>query len=193
MSRDTESGPEQVLPAATPPPELEERVVEALYTEGLLGEVAPGRTGRGAAVAPLEATGWRWRSRGLVPLAAAASIALFVAGFAAGQFTGSRSTADAIIAFREADSEATAELVQRAGSAYVQALAALADRTQTGVGDPVLDQGEAAGLAALTAAAVELTRLAPENERAHQVLSLLTASPVGPSGGGDPATQTVWF
>ncbi len=193
MTRDPDRGTDLDLPAAIPPRELEERIVGALRAEGLLGgaqrsavpagrwspEDAPdGRSAGGPARA-------RW------PLAAAAAVALFAAGFAAGQFTGSRSTADALIAAREADASATAALVQQAGSAYVHALAALADRTGKGAEADALDQGEAAALAAFTAAAAELARLDPENETAHQVLTLLTTR-----SNGEPSAasrQTVWF
>jgi hypothetical protein len=171
-----------------PPPALEDEIVAALYAEGLLGggvrTVATATRGRAPAFpGPLP--------RAWLPLAAAAALALFAAGFAVGQFTGARSTAGALIAAREADAAATAALVQQAGTAYVQALAQLADRTEREDGDPALHQGEEAAAAAFTAAAAEWTRLDPENETAHQVLSLLTdrreaATPQANS-------QTIWF
>lgn len=194
MSREPDAMTDAIPPAAVPPAELEDRVVEALYAEGLLGR--PARDAGPLAAAGTEASSgrpaYRRPARAWWPLAAAASVAFFAVGFAVGQLTGSRSTADALIAAREADATATAAFVQQAGTAYVQALAALADRTLEGAADgAAADQGEAAALAAFTAAAAELTRLAPENETAHQVLSLLTTR-----AGGEPSaasSQTLWF
>jgi hypothetical protein len=170
-----------------PPPALEDEIVAALYAEGLLG--GPARTGaatrgRPQALPRLGRGAW-W------PLAAAAALAVFAACFAAGQFTGARSTAGAMIAAREADAAATAALVQQAGTAYVQALAQLADRTERDEGGPDLHQGEEAAAAAFTAAAAEWARLDPQNETAHQVLSLLTAHREPPAS--QATSQTIWF
>ncbi len=180
-----------------PPPDLEDRIVTALHAEGLLGPAAAGNLPAG------RRTRWRNRvhtgaRRGVAarraawwPLAAAAALAVFAAGFAAGQFTGARSTADALLAVREADAAATAALVQQAGTAYVRAIGALADQSELSGRDPAAAQGEAAAVAAFTAAAEEWTRLDPENETAHQVLSLLTSRQGGAEGAA--ASQTIWF
>lgn len=215
MTRDRESGPESTSEGETPsreqgplsrehgppspesvspPAELEDRIVGALRAEGLLGPAVPAAGSR---------RGWRARAsagaRGGVaarraawwPLAAAAALAVFAAGFAAGQFTGARSTADAMLAVREADAAATAVLVQQAGTAYVRAIAALADQSERDGPGTAAGQGEAAAVAAFTAAAEEWTRLDPENETAHQVLSLLTTRQGGAEGAA--ASQTIWF
>lgn len=194
MSREADPRSDSGLPAAVPPAELEDRVVEALRAEGLL---SGGAKPSGKPLLEGRAGGRWWGrtadgpGRAWWPVAVAASVALFAAGFAAGQFTGSRSTADALIAAREADATATAALVQQAGSAYVHALAALADRTGEDADPDAVRQGEAAALAAFTAAAAELARLDPDNQTAHQVLTLLTTrSEGGPSAA---STQTLWF
>ncbi|HSM37102.1 MAG TPA: hypothetical protein VK837_11940 [Longimicrobiales bacterium] len=170
-----------------PPPALEDEIVAALYAEGLLGGAArTGPTMRDAGTAPPGPARRAW-----LPLAAAAALALFAGGFAVGQFTGARSTAGAMIAAREADAAATAALVQQAGTAYVQALAQLADRTEREDGGPELHQGGEAAAAAFTAAAAEWARLDPENETAHQVLSLLTDR--RESATPQATSQTIWF
>ena len=189
MREDATPGDDTGAPdLVAPPPALEDEVVAALYAEGLLGASAGNRPatirGRGAELP------WPAR-RAWLPLAAAAALALFAAGFAVGQFTGARSTAGAMIAAREADAAATAALVQQAGTAYVQALAQLADRTEREEGGPELHQGEAAAAAAFTAAAAEWARLDPENETAHQVLSLLTDR--SESSTPQATSQTIWF
>lgn len=173
-----------------PPEGLEDRVVGALYAEGLLGTARSRmRLPRGAD--PRATFGHGRGLRTWWPLATAASVALFAAGFAAGQMTGARSTAEALISAREADAAATAALVQQAGTAYVQAIAALADRTERGDADEATGQGEAAAVAAFTAAAEEWARLDPDDATARQVLSLLATE----RGGDEPreAEQTLWF
>jgi len=192
MTRDRESGP--ASPESVPPPaELEERIVGALRAEGLLGPAVPAAaSGSWRTRAPAGArSGVAARRAAWWPLAAAAALAVFAAGFAAGQFTGARSTADAMLAVREADAAATAALVQQAGTAYVRAIAALADQSERAGPDAVAGQGEAAAVAAFTAAAEEWTRLDPENETAHQVLSLLTTRQGAAEGAA--ASQTIWF
>ena len=84
---------------------LEERTVKALRTRGLLRHRRPGAA---------------WMA------AAAAAVALFAGGFALGQWTGSRTMSDSMLAIRQQSAEDAAALVQRTGSAYVLALASLA-------------------------------------------------------------------
>lgn len=189
-----EHGP--LRPESVPPPAgLEDRIVGALRAEGLLGPAVPaagaGMGWRARASAGAARGGVAARRAAWWPLAAAAALAVFAAGFAAGQFTGSRSTADAMLAVREADAAATAAFVQQAGTAYVRAIAALADQSELSGRDPAADQGEAAARAAFTAAAEEWTRLDPENETAHQVLSLLTTRQSAAEGAA--VSQTIWF
>jgi hypothetical protein len=129
---------------------LEERTVRALRQRGLLRPHGVHRA-------------W-WAT------AAAAAIALFATGFAIGQ----RSSIG--LASQLADGQkATMELaqhVQRTGSAYVAALAALAQVADSTNGSAV-EQGREAAKAALYAAANEYAALAPRDPVASQILWLL--------------------
>jgi hypothetical protein len=155
---------------------LEERVVSELRREGLL----PRRRGAGAR----PSGGW-WAA------AAAAAVALFTGGVALGQTLSARSTAEALVALRDADARATAMLVQQTGSAYVAALAALADRRGSGALEPGdAEQGGEVALAALRAAAGELARLDPESGLARQVV-LLLEEPADERAG--ERRQLIWF
>lgn len=154
---------------------LEARVVSELRREGLL----PRRRGAGSR----PSAGW-WA-------AAAAAVALFTGGIALGQTLAARSTAEALVALRDADARATAMLVQQTGSAYVAALAALADRRGSGALEPGdAEQGGEVALAALRAAAGELARLDPESALARQVVLLLD-EPADERAG--ERRQLIWF
>lgn len=129
---------------------LEERTVRALRERGLL---RPPGTHRA----------W-WAA------AAAAAIALFATGFAVGQ----RSSMGVVAQLADGQ-QATMQLaqqVQRTGSAYVAALAALADAADSTNGGAV-EQGREAAQAALYAAAAEFAALAPRDPVASQILWLL--------------------
>jgi hypothetical protein len=133
---------------------LEERVVRALRARGVLRRRSP---------APA------WVAAGL-----AASVALFAGGFAAGQWTSSRGMARS---FRDAQVQSAREaaaVVQRTGSAYINALAALALYADSG-GNGAVRQGREAALAALSAAAAELADLDPSDPVARSVRVLLAA------------------
>lgn len=153
------------LPRERDPGELlEERTVRALRAEGLLAG-AVGSGGRGSSVA----TGERghkpwWRSAAAI----AAGIALFAGGLSVGQMLGARQTADAFqTVFEEGDALLAAQ-VQRTGSDYVAALAAL-----SGVnGSAVVDTSQAleVALTALWAAANEIVRLAPDDPLTARIL-----------------------
>lgn len=131
---------------------LEERTVAALRKRGILTH----RRSR------------RLRSARLAG-AMAASIALFASGVVVGQWLGSRATTSAVIAMQQGDPQRTAAQVQRAGSAYVgalQALAHLSDSTST----EVTAQGREVALTALHAAANEVIRIAPNDPIAAEIL-----------------------
>lgn len=87
---------------------LEERTVRALRERGLL-------RGRGSAWSRAP-----WRAA-----ATAAAIALFAAGTAFGQWLGARQAADTLAIVQQTDAMAAALQVQYAGTAYLDALAAL--------------------------------------------------------------------
>jgi len=146
---------------------LEERTVRALRERGLLRPPGGQRV-------------W-WAT------AAAAAIALFATGFAIGQ----RSSIG--LATQLADGQqATMQLaqqVQRTGSAYVAALAALANVADSTNGGAV-EQGREAAKAALYAAATEFAALAPRDPVASQILWLLPRADAAPDS---VRRSVVWF
>lgn len=130
---------------------LEERTVAALRERNLL--VSKSR---------------RQISRAWIAGAAAASIAFFATGVAVGQWLGARTTATAM-ASAQGDVLLHALQVQHAGSAYVNALQALALASDST--DPqVRQQGREVALAAFHAAATEVIRLAPNDPVAADIL-----------------------
>lgn len=140
-----------------PRPDLEDRVVHGLQRRGLLPIPLALRPGR----------------RHLVPwLAAAASLALFAGGFAAGEFFGTRSGAAAALSGVEATRGSAAQVAahaERAGALYVAALAALNQVTDST--DPATrTQARRAAIAALGAAAQEVVLLVPDDPLAAAVV-----------------------
>lgn len=153
---------------------LEERVVAALRNEGLL------RSRRSAG----RRSGRWW--------VAAAAVTLFAGGVATGQALAARATADTVAAVVEADARASAALVQRTGSAYVTALASMANQRGSGSLESAdARQGSEVALAALRAAAEELARLDPDNALAKQV-TLVLADTASVAGEGE-RQHVIWF
>ncbi len=154
--------PEPASPAPLDPPEsLEDRTVMRLREEGLL------HWSGDAARAASRPARWRW-----TPVAAvAAGVVLFVAGFVAGDVRGGQRTLDVVAALNGADAARTAALVQRTGSNYVAALAALAetDTTESEVGREV-------ARAILWSAATELARLDPDDADLWRLVEALEAT-----------------
>ncbi len=146
---------------ANPGELLEERTVRALREEGLLvGNASPaGRAQSEDAALPRP---W-WQ----LVAAIAASIALFAGGVSVGQVLGARQTADAFQTVFEEGDVLLASQVQRAGSDYVAALAALSEANGA-----VADSGQAleVALTALWAAATEIVRLAPDDVLTARIL-----------------------
>jgi len=130
---------------------LEERTVATLRTRGLLKQ----RTSRFHA---------GWLAGGI-----AASIALFATGVVVGQMLGSRTTTKAFVAMQQTDAMRSAAQVQLTGSAYVTALQALAQYSDS-TGTQVTAQGREVALTALHAAANEVIRLAPNDPIAAEIL-----------------------
>ncbi len=143
---------------------LEERTVRALREEGLLA-AAKGSAGRAnPATAVAETRRRSWRSAAAI----AAGIALFAGGLSLGQMLGARQTADAFqTVFEEGDALLAAQ-VQRTGSDYVAALAALSGANGSAVADT--SQALEVALTALWAAAHEIVRLAPDDPLAARIL-----------------------
>jgi hypothetical protein len=173
----------QELPRKRAPSRLlEERVVRALRDESLLG--------------PTRAL-WRRPRLSLMVASVAASLVLFAGGIAVGHWMGTRSTAQAFLAVREQDAALTALRVQEAGTAYVEALAALGELAGglalEGNGRE-LDQGVEAALVALYAAAFELARISPDDGDIARIVQLLEEQ--GDAAGESRAAgaqQFIWF
>jgi ABC-type transporter Mla subunit MlaD len=171
------------LPRERPPrAELEDRVVAALQRRGLLPiPLAPSAGAR----------------RRLVPWlvgAVAASLALFVGGFAAGQFVGSRSGAAAALSGVQASRGDVAEVAahaERAGATYVAALTALSQLSDT-ADAATRATARRAAMTAFGAVASEVARLAPDDPLAAAVLRGFDER----AAGQRPVSSTrsvVWF
>jgi hypothetical protein len=128
---------------------LEQRVVRALRDRGLLRRARP-------------APAWL------------AAVALFAGGFATGQWIASRSMAHSLADAQVRSAGQAAEAVQRTGSAYIAALAALGGYADS-TGNGAVRQGREAAMAALSAAAAELADLDPGDPVARSVEILLAA------------------
>lgn len=147
---------------AEPSKGLEDRTVALLQARGVLA----------VPLRPVGAAPRRWQPAWLVG-ALAASLALFASGFAAGQYLGARSaTIAAAVGLGGSIAERT-QHVQRTGSEYVAALAALAQERDTS-DLPARRQATQTALNALGAAAQEVARLAPDDPLAAAVLRGLT-------------------
>jgi ABC-type transporter Mla subunit MlaD len=174
----------EALPRERPPrSELENRVVAALQRRGLLAiplaQAAPGARRR---LAP-------WLVGAL-----AAALALFVGGFAAGQYVGSRSGAAAVLSGVQAsrgDVAAVAAHAERAGAMYVAALTALSQLSDT-ADAATRARARQAAITALGAAASEVAHLAPDDPLAAAVVRGLNER----ARAREPAMSTrsvVWF
>ncbi|MES1243297.1 MAG: hypothetical protein ABUT39_16920 [Acidobacteriota bacterium] len=112
------------------------------------------------------------RRRPSAPLRIAAALLLFASGVAVGHLWGRSETAPA---FQPAGTLAPATEVQRAGTEYVAALAALRREPRS----EVRGQGREAAFAAMFGAAHELARLTPEDDTESEVLSAVSAGREG--------------
>ena len=145
---------------------LEERTVNALRAEGLLG--APGVARRSADAPPRRHESGRpwWMSAAAI----AAGIALFAGGLSIGQGLGARQTADAFQTVFEEGDVRLASRVQRAGSDYVSALSALVEADGDAAAGGDTGQALEVALTALWAAANEIVRLAPDDPLTARIL-----------------------
>jgi hypothetical protein len=178
---------------------LEERVVQALRSEGILGR-AGSSGGRGAA-GPVGNSRFRpWMAAASV----AASVVLFASGVVMGQWMGSESTTQAFIQVREQDAAQLALRIQEAGSAYVSALAALSELgIRPHEADPAdpddslaggdLQQGWEVAFGALYGAANELARLSPDDPDLLRVYQILEERRMRDEGWGAGNRNMVWF
>lgn len=162
-------------------------------------EREPGRLLEERTVAALRKRGILKRKTRRVPPAwmagsIAASIALFAIGVVVGQWLGTRTTTEAFVAIQQTDAMRTALQVQRAGSAYVDALQALSQLSDsTGVAVP--QQGREVALTALHAAANEVIRLAPNDPIAAEILRGFqrVKQQQMQQQQRDPQRQIIWF
>ena len=143
---------------------LEERTVRALREGGLLASPA-GSSGRAspASGADDRPRPW-WRSAAAI----AAGIALFAGGLSLGQVLGARQTVDAFQTVFEEGDALLAARVQKTGSDYVAALAALSEADGSAV--PDTSQALEVALTALWAAANQIVLLAPDDPLAARIL-----------------------
>jgi len=164
-----------------PRAELENRVVATLQRRGLLPIPLTSRAGGRRHLAP-------W----LVG-AAAAALALFAAGFGAGQYVGARSGAAAAISGVQASGTAAqvAAHVERAGTMYVAALVAL-NQLSDSADAPTRAKARQAALTALGAAAEEVAHLAPNDPLAAAVLRGLNERS-REQGPAPSSRSVVWF
>ena len=127
-------------------------------------------------------------------LGLAASLALFVSGVATGQWFGTRTLANTMVAAQQETAMQTASLVQQTGSAYVMSLIALAQLADS-TSDPAIAQGREAALTSLHAAARELALLAPEDPLTLVLRDgLRRTSLQGEAGSaGSKLQSVVWF
>ena len=143
---------------------LEERTVKALRDEGLIGSSAlTGGQMREGSGPDVRGRPW-WRSAAAI----AAGLALFAGGLSVGQMLGARQTADAFQTVFEEGDVRLASQVQRAGSDYVAALAALTEADGTAAADT--SQALEVALTALWAAANQIARLAPDDPLTARIL-----------------------
>jgi hypothetical protein len=167
--------PREFAPSAS----LEERTVAALRERGVLPT-------------PITAARSRRRSRlgrAWLPVALAASLSIFTSGLLVGNYMGSRNMALQHLVGRESAQEA-ARHVQRAGSLYVAALAALS--TDSTPNRAVRDSVRTVAVKILTEAAEEMALLAPDDPLAAAVLRVQTqrARQQTPDA---PSRQVVWY
>jgi hypothetical protein len=160
-----------------PGPLLEARTVAALRARGVL---RPPRS--------------RWRVAALpwIAAAAAAAAAVFLGGIAVGQQMGSRAAADVFAASSARSADEVAMLVQQTGSAYVAALARLAELSD-GAAEGAAGREVAARL--FHAAADELVRIAPDDPLASGILAgyddAATTDPIASDSAA--VRRVVWF
>jgi hypothetical protein len=164
------------LPRETAPDSLlEERIVARLRARGVL---RPARR-RGLVLSPA------W-----ISVAAAAAVVLVAGAFVMGQATGTRRAMDLVQVVERENGKQLALVVQQAGSAYVDALNALA---QTSSPDSAaVRQGREAAMAALFAASYKIATLAPDEPVARGILQALADDPNRQTETRDPA-RFIWF
>jgi hypothetical protein len=156
---------------------LEERTVRALREHRLIGRRFRPR--------------W-YRRIPVIAAGVAAAVALFAGGLAVGQWIGTRTVAESMAAANHQTAMQAAAAVQRAGSAYVLALTALAQVADTAQGSAVA-QGREAALTSLYAAVRELVLLAPDDPMAVVLRQELERVRGRETADVTQVTNLVWF
>jgi hypothetical protein len=179
---------------------VERRAFEALPRErapraGLETSVVAALQRRGLLAIPLTSTAASRRR--LTPWlvgAVAAGLALFVGGFAAGQYFGARSGAAAVLSGVQASGGSASEVAahaERAGTMYVAALVAL-NQLSDSADASTRARARQVAIAALGSAAEEVAHLAPNDPLAAAVLRGLNER--SKSQGPAPSSRSVvWF
>lgn len=154
---------------------LEERTVRGLRARGLL-------------------RGGPWYRRPSLALAGlAAAAALFLGGVTTGQWLVTRTVTRSMATAQAASALELAVAVQRAGSAYVTAVEALAQIADTSTNGAVA-QGREAALSALYAAVGELVLLAPDDPVSVTLRDVLERQRQPATEANDaPVRKVVWF
>jgi hypothetical protein len=173
---------EQLPREAKLPEHLEDRVVAALRKRGTLPtplSLEPAGRGRNPAL------------KFWIPIAAAATIAVFVTGFAAGQLVGTRTVMPLAQRVVETDAVRAAAQLQQAGSEYVTALASLSSRVDSAP-PAVRDSVRSVAMRVLGRAAEEMALIAPDDPLAAAVLRGINQrqSNTGPAV---PSRSVVWY
>jgi hypothetical protein len=150
---------------------LEERTVRELRARGLLRQPQPHRA-------------W-WAA------AAAAAVAFFATGYAVGQRSASLAIVETAVESQQRVAMETALQVQRAGSAWIASLSALAELS-VDADSEALQQGREAARSALYAAALELAGLTPGDPVAARLLWVLS-DPAETGASAPQAQATIWF
>ena len=162
---------------------LEERTVRALRNEGLFRPV------RGRGINPHGP--FCWLAAGI-----AAALVLFTSGVVVGQWMGTRSTVQAIVAVEEANAREVAALVQQTGSQYAAALAALSQVPASSSDSNWVAQGREVALTALYTVADQMVQVAPDDPLVARILQAMEGEgeqrPAGEES-GTPVRQVVWF
>ena len=127
-----------------------------------------------------------------IAVAAAAAVAFFAAGLAAGQWVGARQTATTLAELFPREAERAAAVVQQTGSAHAAALASLADAVRSTQTGEERQEAQEVAEATLRAAALEVVRLSPNDPLAARILQGLDRTRT--DGVGPEASRSVvWF
>jgi hypothetical protein len=165
--------PAEMMPSAL----LEERTVRELRNRGFLRRR-------------------RWLPTSWLVGSVAASIALFASGVVVGQWVGTRTTVSAVAGLTQNGNPAAAAAnVQRTGSAYVNALEALATTANLTQEQLPSAQAREVALTALHAAANEVIRLDPNDPVATKILQGMEQAKrqAQPLEERDAGRKIVWF